>query len=178
MKVLGIPSLDFFFFLIFFPFLCFLCLKPRKKNNDRPPKLTATSQQKAPKLPSPAEAHMLGVALSLPRVDPLPRAGKCGHACARASRNLPQFLEAQGAKGREAGARDTRAGFSFCVFLLTWALPGSPVSPVSLPCCRLDRGVASQECLPRVCWNVVPGSYREKQALLALGLLLATLRKG
>lgn len=34
------------------------------------------------------------------------------------------------------------------------------------------------ECLPRVCWNVCPGSCREKQALMALGLLLATLWGG
>lgn len=130
---------------------------------------------------SPAEPRMLGggtVPASCPGSQwPFPSSGKCGHACARAPRNLPQFQPRPGstrAKGREA------AGEGCLGVPGKLCHPREAVSPSALSChWPRCRGVASPgECLPRVCWNVCPGSCRQKQVLVALGLLLATLWGG
>lgn len=186
--MLGIPSLDLCFFLPFFPFLCFLCLKPGKKKNNKTPKLTPTSQQKAPNPTtcccSPAEPRMLGVALSPPRaLDPsglFQAVGSAGTPVPGHHETCPSFspvLEAQGPKEGRQQVKDARAGLSCRVFPLSPGVPGKLCHPWHFLChwlrCRFPG-----ECLPRVCWNVCPGSCREKQALMALGLLLATLWGG
>lgn len=169
LKVLSIPSLDLWFFLPFFPFLCFLCLKPGEKNN-KTPKLTPTSQQKSPKpnnlLLQPCRATHAGggtVPTSCPGSQwPFPSSGKCGHACARASRNLPQFQPRPGstrAKGREAAGEGClgvpgklchpREAVSPSG---SWVTLSTFLSLAEVSRCRFPRRVFAQGVLECVSW--------------------------
>lgn len=163
--MLGIPSLDLWFFLPFFPFLCFLCLKPGKKKITKPPNTNITTKSPKPNnlLLQPCRTARAGggtVPASCPGSQwPFPSSGKCGHACARASRNLPQFQPRPGstrAKGREAAGEGCPGrAFLPCVPAppgRSWEAVSPPALFVSLAEVSLPRRVFAEGVLECVSW--------------------------
>lgn len=111
----GHPKLGFFF-LWFFPFLCFLCLKPRKKNN-KIPKLTPTSQQKSPNkllLQACRSTHAGGG--TGPSSWPGSFSMQCGHTCQGIPKPAPVSAPFWKHRGQRKGGRSE--GCPCRVFLL------------------------------------------------------------